>query len=203
MTGDDKLQELRRSLLRGGRPKLTPQQGDEAFERHMLLASRIHRAARLNQAKNDGEGEAWCRYFDQHFPPFRGQQAKLLWDDWRTRLLKDETPGGGVVVSHGSARAHWTRDASGRLLVDLESMWDDFEKSVESFIDSLAADPRRRRIVLDRYRKRVWTVQQFQPVRSAGLSSDLADAAIAGSAAATAVSASNPPKKPDGGMGPD
>jgi hypothetical protein len=189
------LDELRAALLRGGRPKLTPQQGDEAFDRHMLLAARIHRAARLNAAKSDRDGEAWSRYFEQHFPSARALQAKLLWDDWRCRLLKDETLGGGVVISHGSARAHWTRDASDRLFVDLEAMWDDFEKSVESFIGSLAADTRRRRIVLARYKARVWTVQPFRPVRSADLSFSLADAAIAGSAAATAMSANNPPKQ--------
>ena len=163
------LEELRASLLGGNRLLLTPEQGDEAFERHMLLAARIHRAARLNQANNDGDGEAWVRYFEQHFSPFRALEAKLLWDEWRCKLLKDETPGGGIGISHGSARTHWTRDEDGVLFINLESMWDDFEASVDSFIASLAVDPKRRKIVLARYQARAWTVQPFVPVRSAGL----------------------------------
>ena len=192
---DQELEQLRRSLLRGGRPRLTPEQGDEAFERHILLAARVHRAARLNQAASDGEGRAWRRYFEEHFPPFRDREADLLWRDWRCRLVKDETPGEGIGLAHGSPSVHWTRDESRRLLIDLESMWGDFEQSVNSFIESFARNPRRRKIVLNRYHERVWTVQPFEPHHFAGLSSDLADGALV-SLSATAMSASSQPPKP-------
>ncbi len=158
---DDELRELRDALMSGGRPQLTREQGAEAFERHMLLASRIHRAARLNQRVSDGEGEAWVRYVEDHFPPTRRADAKLLWDDWRTTLLKDESPGGQVAVTHLSPNAHWGRTSNGQLVIDLESMWDDFAASVESFVGSLCADPERRTIALHRFRERVWIVQEF------------------------------------------
>jgi hypothetical protein len=190
MVDDEQLDELRVSLLRGGRPNLGPEEGDEAFDRHILLAARIHQAARLNQAASDNETQAWVRYFDDHFTPTHAVKAKLLWTDWRCRLLKDTTPGGNVVLAHGSARVHWTRDARGRLLIDLESMWDDFEQSVDNFIATLAADQRRRKVVLARFRDRVWTVEHFEPVGYAGFSSALADAGLANTGGATAVSAS-------------
>lgn len=185
------LGELGRSLLRGGRPQLTAEQGEEAFDRHVLLAARVHRASRLNQAAGDREGQAWRRYFEQHFPRLRHLQADVLWADWRCALVKDDTPGPRVVLAHGSQRTHFTRDESGRLLVDLESMWDDFAESVDSFVASLERDRRRRTIVLRRYRERVWTVEPFQPDHHAGLSSNLADAALRAGAAATAVTATS------------
>jgi hypothetical protein len=196
VTDDTELDELRRSLLRGGRPRLTAEQGDEAFDQHILLAARIHRAARLNQAASDGEGlKAWRRYFTDHFSPFRDREADVLWRDWRCQLIKDGTPGPDIALTHGSPRVHWTRDTSGRLLIDLESMWDEFEASVESFVESLTRDARKRGIVLKRFREREWTVQSFEPHHFAGLSSDLADGALV-SLSATAMSASSQPPKP-------
>lgn len=60
------LQELPASFLRGLRVDLGPDDGDEAFDRHILLAVRIHRAACLNQTAADRDGHGWTRYI--HFP---------------------------------------------------------------------------------------------------------------------------------------
>ena len=66
----------------------------------------------------------WSAFFREHFP--RGDEhAELLWHQWRTPLLKDEHPGPGVALSHGSPDAHWqiTFPAQGGgLIVNLESM---------------------------------------------------------------------------------
>jgi hypothetical protein len=42
------LAELRSALLRARPPALRPDQGDEAFRQHKLLASAVHRASRLD-----------------------------------------------------------------------------------------------------------------------------------------------------------
>lgn len=91
----DELTAMANALLQGLRVEPTPQQGDAAFERHQLLAIRFHRAARLNERARDREGQAWCRYFDEHFP--RGSdRAELLWEKWRVRLLRMKRQGLGL-----------------------------------------------------------------------------------------------------------
>ena len=154
----DELEQLRTSLLRGLRVDLTPEQGDEAFERHQLLAIRLHRAARLNQT-GKGEGAGWQQYFDEHFPR-GGTHAGLLWENWRVTLLKDEMPGEGVVITHCRPDAHWQPvEPGGRLCLNLESMWDEFEASVDHLVESLRSDAARRKVVLKRWRERRWRVE--------------------------------------------
>lgn len=158
---------IRGALLDDLRTRLTPEQGVEAFARHQLLAIRFHRAARLNQRSSDGEGEGWQRYFVDHFP--RGaQHARLLWAEWRVPLLKDETPGLGVAITHGQPQAHWLM-TSGGFCIDLESMWDDFERSVESFVRLLTRDSQRRRVASERWRTQQWSVQPVSFVPSDSL----------------------------------
>jgi hypothetical protein len=157
---EQELDALRNALLFGLRASLPAQDpGYAAFERHMLLAIRFHRAARLN-APWETERQGWLLYFKEHFP--RGDEHALrLWDDWRGRLVKDEFPGTLVAVSHGQSRAHWILVEPGqRLFINLESMWDDFERSVESFMQLLASDEERRGKTLEKFRRRRWTVQQ-------------------------------------------
>lgn len=48
--------------------------------------------------------------------------AGLLFAQWRTPLLKDDTPGSGLVITDGQEAVHWQRDEGGRLCIDLESM---------------------------------------------------------------------------------
>jgi hypothetical protein len=135
---DAELDELRQELLYRLRLDLTPQQGFEAFECHQLLAVRFHRAARIN-GPGVSEAKGWMRFFKEHFP--RGDQyAGLLWVRWRIALLKDAYPGPGVAISHGQAHGHWHVVDPGGLLINLESMWDDYEQSIDSMIRTLAAD---------------------------------------------------------------
>ncbi len=156
------LELLQQGLLRGIRDapsvEQQPDPGYAAFERHQLLAIRFHRAARAN-APGEGERTAWRRYFKEHFP--RGDEhAVRLWEYWRNTLLKDEFPGSGVVVSHGQPHAHWQLVEPGaRLYVNLESMQDDFVRSVDSFIDALRHDPAGRRTALEWWSQRKWSVQ--------------------------------------------
>lgn len=153
------LENLRETLLRGLRVELGPDQGFEAFERHLLLASRFHHAAKLN-APEQGERAAWRQYFGEHFP--RGEEhALLLWESWRNTLLKEETPGSGVLISHGQPHGHWRVFDPGGLYVNLESMWDDFEESVDSMVALLAADPERRSRSIEWWASRQWSVQLF------------------------------------------
>jgi hypothetical protein len=97
------LGDLREALLRSRPPTLEPGQGHEAFQQHKLLASAVHRAARLDQRGSESETDAWVRYLTEHFPPGRNDaaDARLLFGQWRTPLLKDDTPGSGVVITHG------------------------------------------------------------------------------------------------------
>jgi hypothetical protein len=90
----DELDELQESLTRSLGPALGPEDGDVAFERHMLLAARIHRAARLVQT-GDRDGRGWIQYLTGYFPEGRNgkEDANLLWNEWRTKLLKDACTG--------------------------------------------------------------------------------------------------------------
>jgi hypothetical protein len=157
VTSHPDLDELRESLLRDLGVKLRPEQGDVAFERHQLLAVRFHRASRLNGRAGEGEGASWRRYFDEHFP--RGaQHAKLLWREWRVPLLKDETPGQGVAISHGQPEHHWRMTSHG-LYLNLENLWDDYVASVEHFVAMLDTDAARRKVAIDRWNTLRWSVQ--------------------------------------------
>lgn len=160
---EETLSKIRESLLRGLGGKLRPDQGEAAFERHILLAVRVHKAAGLNQTVT-GEGKGWCQYFEEHFPKRperRPEDAKLLWDDWRVGLVKWEAPKGGVTVTHGQPEAHWYREPDGTLCLNLESMRDDFAASVENFLALLRRDEGRRTEALRRWRERDWVVRQL------------------------------------------
>jgi hypothetical protein len=138
-----------------------PTDGADAFRLQKLLAAAAHRATKL-AAYGDREGEAWVDYFTRHFPPGRRTQAdaKLLWTDWRTALLKTDSPGPGVAVTHGQPHAHWMRE-DGRLVLNLEDMWDDFASSVESLIAQLRESLKRTEIVLNRWHRSRTEVRQF------------------------------------------
>jgi hypothetical protein len=141
------------------RRPLSHEAGDEAFERHILLAVRVHRAAGLNARASDKEGQAWRRYFVDYFPPGRNSDAdaRFLWENWRTRLLKHESP---IGITHGQESLHWYPLDGAGFCVNLESMWDDFEYSVDRFLEDLAADKQRRGLVVRRWRERSWTVRK-------------------------------------------
>jgi hypothetical protein len=153
---DVELEELREELLHELRRELTPQQGFEALECHQLLTVRFHRVSRIN-APAAGERKGWHQFFHEHFP--RGKEhAELLWVRWRNALLKDAYPGPGVAISHGQAHGHWQLTGAG-LFINLESMWDDYEQSIDSMISMLDADDARRAKSLEWWRGRRWTVQ--------------------------------------------
>lgn len=192
---DADLLAIRTSLLRGLRPRkpLGSSDGELAFERHILLAIRFHKAAGLNQTRK-GEGVGWCEYFDEHFPKRPGWSvgdAKVLWDDWRVGLVKWETPKSRVTVTHGRPDAHWHREPDGTLCIDLESMWDDFTRSVDSFVGLLARDEQRRDEAVRRWNERRWIVRHLV-VESPRFFNLMASAA----SSATAM-APPPPPPPD------
>lgn len=76
----------------------------------------------------------------------------------------------------------------GGFCVDLESMWDDFESSVENCATMLRGDPDRMRVALVRWRTRRWTVRAVQLVPSESLfpSGCLIPASFSASASAIA-----------------
>jgi len=165
---DTDLDGIRHSLLRGLRPPgpLGPEDGELAFERHILLAIRFHRAAGLNQRARVGEeGKGWRQYFNEYFPKRRGWKQgdeQLLWTDWRCGLVKWETPKSKVAVTHGQPDWHWHREPSGTLCINLESMWLDFETSVERFLAALRDDDERRGEAVRRWRERSWTIRPLE-----------------------------------------
>jgi hypothetical protein len=177
---DTELSQLREELLRRLDVPVPPDQGEEAFERHQLLAIRFHRAARLN-APQLGDRRGWIRYFVEHFP--RGaNHADRLWSYWRLPLLKDELPGPQVVIAQAQPFGHWkVLPPAGQLFVNLETMRDDFRASVESLIALLESDEERWEATLQAWRTRRWTVQSFQvpigPTVSGSVTSGAATAA--------------------------
>jgi hypothetical protein len=52
-------------------------------------------------------------------------------------------------------------DPDQRLFINLESMWEDFERSVESLITLVSSGDERRRRTLESWRQRQWSVQEI------------------------------------------
>jgi hypothetical protein len=160
---DDEVKRLKASLLR--RLRIAPKNGDEAAERHILLAVRFHHAAILNQTVT-GEGKGWVEFFKDHFPKRSSvrlpDDADRLWLNWRLGLVKGEGPLSGVTMTHGQPEAHWHREPDEALCIDLESMWDDFEASVESFAALLRRNDQRRERAVARWRNSEWAVRRLK-----------------------------------------
>ncbi|MDQ4144164.1 MAG: hypothetical protein M3198_10565 [Actinomycetota bacterium] len=123
------------------------------------------------------------RYLTAYFPPGKNDpaDARLLFAEWRTDLLKDDTPGPSIVITHGQSHAHWRRDHAGRLCINLEDMWDDFEQSVGHFVKYLRTTPDRRAVVLKRWRSTSWDIEPFRSTGEA-----LAGATVISASASTA-----------------
>lgn len=159
------LDDLHKALLRGLRTSRPLQAGDSelAFERHQLLAARFVRVARLDRAPGAKTREGWHSFFRDHFP--RGDEhARLLWSAWRKPLLQRGTTGTRVTITHGQPGVHWRLQDGPHgvaIVVDLESMWDDFASAVGSFVDACGADRSRARRALRRWRASTWTAQQL------------------------------------------
>lgn len=70
-------------------------------------------------------------------------------------------PGSKIAVTHGQPQLHWERDENNVLCINLESMCEDFEESVESFVHAMRADRPFRDAVIQRWRDRRWEVRPF------------------------------------------
>jgi hypothetical protein len=151
------LGELRDSLLRRRCPEV--QSGEEAFDLHMLLAIALHRVSRLYKADDEGDRKGWIRYVTEFFPEGHNDRrdAQDLWERWRCTLVKDEQP--VIPISHGQSHGHFRRDVYGRLYLNLEDLWADYEHSVEEFIEHLRVDEEARAVALERWRKREQRVE--------------------------------------------
>ncbi len=160
----DEFDQMKASLL-SGRPTVFGPDGAAAVQQHKLLASDVHRAAKLNAHKRDEkEGQQWVRYVTEHFPEGRNGQADAmaLWTDWRTSLLKRNTVGPGITITHGQSHAHWHRAPTGEVCLNIEDMWDDFESSVEHFIaEAREAQHDRREAILKRWRNSTFEIRQL------------------------------------------
>jgi len=184
------LRKLREQTVAQRPSELGPHQGARAFQEHKLLAAAIQRVTLLDRQKSESETDAWVRYFVRCFPAPRNgaADARLLFGDWRTSLIKDGAPGARVVMAHGQAHAHWISDTRDRLSIDLESMWDDFERSLDAFEKYLRENPSRCGIVLDRFRKKgTFSVEELIP----GDFRALADATVFDSSAFSASASSS------------
>jgi hypothetical protein len=155
------LAELRASLLRCRCPNLDAGQGEEAFDQHLLLAVALHRVVRLHKLADSKQSDkdGWVDYVTSFFPRGRNAEttASWLWEGWRCSLLKDERP--IVPISHGNPQAHWRLAEGGKPYVNLESLWADYEYSVDQFLEHLRRHPDRRQVALARWKERSWTVQ--------------------------------------------
>ncbi len=185
---ESELNALLASLLKGRPPALSPGEGDEALQQHKLLAAAIHRASGLAAYGSESETDGWVRFVTEHFPEGKNDSAdaRRLFGDWRTSLLKKGTPGPRVLVTHGQSSTHWISDGQRRLCINLEDMWGDFEHAAAHFVESLKVNEGRRKVVLDRWRLQAWDVVRF---------SALAGATVIESA--HAVTAGRPPPADD------
>lgn len=192
---EEALQRLRVRLLSDRPPALQPEHGHLAFMSHVVLASVVHNATRLDQYGAESQTGAWVRYLTTYFPPGKNSEAdaRLLWTDWRTALLKKQAPGPGVLVTHGQSGVHWRRDQQGRLCINLEDMWADFEGSVEAFVGYLRKTPDRRAIALRRAEESSVAVVEFKTTLSCASIPVSGVAAPAQVATASAVARSPPP----------
>ena len=152
----DEFDQMKASLL-SGHPAVFGPDGAAAMQQHKLLASDVHRAAKLNAHRSDlKEGKQWVRYVTEHFPEGHNDpdDANALWTDWRTSLLKRNTVGPRITITHGQSHAHWHREPEGAICLNLEDLWDDFESSVEHFIAYVReAQSSRREDILSRWRR--------------------------------------------------
>ena len=72
---------------------LTNEQGDEAFERHVLLAVKVTVAADIFGNGDNGKLR-WMSFFESCFPQslYPEEIASMLWEDWRNGLVHDGSP---------------------------------------------------------------------------------------------------------------
>ena len=177
------LSTLREALLGGLRTTkpLDSSEGDLAYERHQLLALRLHRIVQLVRPPKANGREAWSAFFRAHFP-HGDEHAELLRTAWRRPLLRNRPPGAGVLITFAAPGAHWSRADDGPLVLDLESLARDLELAVDSLLAGCAADPARALRVLRRFRRRPWTVEAFVQPRPDGYPLDHVAAATSTSA---------------------
>jgi hypothetical protein len=156
----DPLEELKQDLTGDLRVALGAHDGKEAERRHRELAMLIHRTARLVYANSHGDQAAWVDYLERWWPNMTAERARTLWTEWRKHLLKDGHPG-TYVICHGQPRRHWNPQPPGnRIALNLESLWDDYEQSVDNLITECRRDTELQFRVLmtyDQRKLRVWT----------------------------------------------
>jgi hypothetical protein len=160
----DEFDQMKAALL-ANCPAVFGPDGPAAVQQHKLLASDVHRAAKLNAHKRDEkEGQQWVRYVTEHFPESRNgaEDAVALWTDWRTALLKRNTVGPLVTITHGQSHAHWYREPSGALCLNIEDLWDDYESSVEHFVaHARQAERDRRDAIIKRWKASTFDIRQL------------------------------------------
>jgi hypothetical protein len=151
------LAEIRRQLI-----DRLPELG--GLDGHILLAIRFHRLVRLTKArKKDSDGATWVAFFQAHVPHL-ADHAWTLWKDWRTALLKDDSPGPGVVISEHSKEPHPHGQIieAGKVFIDLESAVDDCMAAVDSLLKACADDAELCATVIRNWRATQWGVWTFQ-----------------------------------------
>jgi hypothetical protein len=154
-----KLPDVHAALKQRLRETLRCEDGVRAFELHQLLAIRFTRLSRLSApSKVKGDGERWRLLLSEHSP--RGEEHEhLLWTQWRSGLLKNDAPGPDIAVAHLEPEAHRTFVSPGnKLLLNLESLWDEYEGTVVSLVAACATNEILCERVLTRWAEHDWSV---------------------------------------------
>ena len=185
-TDSKALGEIRRELV-----DRLPPDGLSGLDGHILVAVRFHRLVRLVQRKPDErQGAAWEAFFAEYVPHFAGN-GRRLWEDWRTKLLKDDAPGQSVVISEQTPEPHGHTLASGELFIDLESIADDYTAAVDSVMLACVGDDELRATVIRNWEATRWTVRHYAwagpPTPGTALYIPLAVSASASSSSVTAT----------------
>ena len=124
---------------------LEPGQGVAAFQQHGLLASKVHQASRLDALRRERDRRVGPLH-DQLLPGAAERRARR---EGAVDRLADQPPEGWRSRREGprhprAAGGPLAARRSGRLCIDLESMWADFEASVDSFLEFLRSAHERR-----------------------------------------------------------
>ena len=151
------LAQLRRQLIE----RLPPSVDFPGIEKHRLLARSFHRLVRLPQRDpDDRQGKAWIVFFER-FVPHLGVHGRLLWNQWRTPLLKDDGPGPRIIIGEREPTAHCATFDGDKIFVDLESATDDFIAALDALLAACEGDADLCSVVLRNWRATQWTVRAF------------------------------------------
>ena len=123
-----------------------------AYQAFEIVLSAILRAALIEvpaDKRKGANGDAFKRFVTQRFPEGRGRgdddYARELWE-LRNYFVKERRTTSGVALTHFEPDRHLVRFPDGLLIINLESLMDDFRVAVHDLGDYLRSSPELREL---------------------------------------------------------